>query len=229
MNWITTVIRFNRLHWSLLVKHYVYSEVHNKSTHIEMCDTFGWRSINETRVPRLTIVKQISEYWKRQHKVGKIGSRYVWSTQLGNSTPCGLLTRLGSLRLPLACIDTSRICWAALWFLRRCEKMARWMVAAKGDENVFKSLEYTSNKALFTIRFLEKIHIHLVNLSRVCLDVWNTFPGIELTTSVLDLNRCFRGEQLANRRRAIKFKQSYYYPIHSSFTIWNSPARSTFT
>ena len=62
----------------------------------------------------------------------KSDSRHVGSTKLRNSTPCGLFTRLGSFRLPLVCIDGSRICWATLWFfIRRCEEMARWMVRSK--------------------------------------------------------------------------------------------------
>ena len=40
--------------------------------------------------------------------------RHVRNTQLGSSTPSGLLTRLGSFRLPLVCIDESSTCWAAL-------------------------------------------------------------------------------------------------------------------
>ena len=62
---------------------------------------------------------------------GKTSSGHVGSTQLRSSTPCGLFTRLGSFRLPLVCINGSRTCWAALWSVRRCEKMARWMVRGK--------------------------------------------------------------------------------------------------
>ena len=43
----------------------------------------------------------------------QFGTRWKHSAE-GNSTPCGLLTRLGSFRLPLVCIDGSRTCWAAL-------------------------------------------------------------------------------------------------------------------
>ena len=41
----------------------------------------------------------------RQNQFGTVGS-----TQLGSSIPCDLLTRLGSFRLPLVCINGSRIC-----------------------------------------------------------------------------------------------------------------------
>ena len=88
-----------------------------------------------------SLLKKRSEYQKRQHKVIFLYDnapshtakpiRHVGSTQLGSSIPCGLLTRLGSFRLPLVCIDGSRTCWTALWFVRRCEKMARWMVRGK--------------------------------------------------------------------------------------------------
>ena len=55
----------------------------------------------------------------------KPGLQHVGSTQLRSSTPCGLLTKPDCFRLPLACIDWSRTCRAALWFIRRCEKMIR--------------------------------------------------------------------------------------------------------
>ena len=60
-----------------------------------------------------------------------IGSGHVGNTQLGISTQCDLLTRLGSFRSPLVCIDGSRNCQVTLWFVRRCEKMARRMVRSK--------------------------------------------------------------------------------------------------
>ena len=53
------------------------------------------------------------------------------NTQLGSPTPSSLLTKLDIFRLILVCIDGSRTCWAALWFVRRCEKMSRWMVRSK--------------------------------------------------------------------------------------------------
>ena len=61
----------------------------------------------------------------------KTGLRHVGIIQLGSSTPCGLLTRFGFFWLPLVCIDGSPTCWAALWFVRRCEKIARWMFRGK--------------------------------------------------------------------------------------------------
>ena len=53
-----------------------------------------------------------------------------WKYSAGKFYPMRL-THLGSFRLSLVCIDGSRTCWAALWFVRRCEKMARWMVRGK--------------------------------------------------------------------------------------------------
>jgi len=64
---------------------------------------------------------------------GKTSSGHVGSTQLGSSTPRDLLTRLDSFRLSLVCIDGSRTCWAVLWFVRGCEKMARWIVRGKRE------------------------------------------------------------------------------------------------
>ena len=55
------------------------------------------------------------------------------SIQLGSSIPCCFLTRLGSFKLTLLCIDGSRTCWAAFWFVRRWEKMSRWMVRSKRE------------------------------------------------------------------------------------------------
>ena len=87
-----------------------------------------------------SLLKKRLEYQKRQGHFspwqcsityGKTSLGHVGSTQLGSSTPCGLLIRLGSFRLRLVCIDGSRTCWAALWFIRRCEKMTRWMVRGK--------------------------------------------------------------------------------------------------
>jgi len=61
------------------------------------------------------------EYQKRQHKVillydnapshtAKLVKETIW---LENTFACGLLTRLGSVRLPLICIDGTRTCSAA--------------------------------------------------------------------------------------------------------------------
>ena len=51
-----------------------------------------------------------------------------WDIWLGNTFACSLL---GSVRLPLICIDGTRTCSAVLHFLRRCTKMARWLVWLK--------------------------------------------------------------------------------------------------
>ena len=40
--------------------------------------------------------------------------RHIGNSQLGSSTPCSFLTRLGSFQLPLVCIDGSGTHWAAL-------------------------------------------------------------------------------------------------------------------
>ena len=63
-----------------------------------------------------TLLEKRPEYWRRQHQViffswkcsitySKKSSQHVESIRLRSSTPCGLLTRLGSFRLPLVCID----------------------------------------------------------------------------------------------------------------------------
>ena len=69
--------------------------------------------------------------WQFSIAYGKIGSRNVGGTQLVSFSPCGLFTGLGSFRLPFACIDWSRTCWVAPWFVRRCEKMVRRIVHSK--------------------------------------------------------------------------------------------------
>ena len=61
----------------------------------------------------------------------KTGSQHLGSTHLGSSTTCNLFTKLGSFRLPLIWMDRSRTYRAALWFVRRCKKMARRMVCSK--------------------------------------------------------------------------------------------------
>ena len=54
-----------------------------------------------------------------------------WSVQLRNIFARGLLTRLGSVRLLFICIGGTRTFWPALHFLRKCTKMARWLVCLK--------------------------------------------------------------------------------------------------
>ena len=111
-----------------------------------------WKTVNTKRyqqqltdLNRYLLEKRL-EHGNRQHNVNflhdnapshtrshKTGSRHVESTQLGNSTVCGLLTRLGSFRLPLVCIDGSRTSRPAFWFIWRCEKMARRMGRSKRE------------------------------------------------------------------------------------------------
>ena len=69
--------------------------------------------------------------WSITYRFAKTDSWLIGSTQLGSSTPFNLLIRRDSFRLRLVCTDRSPTCWAAFWFVRRCEKMARWMVHSK--------------------------------------------------------------------------------------------------
>ena len=62
--------------------------------------------------------------WQCSITYDKISLGHVGSTQLGSSTPCGLLIRFGSFRLPLVCIVTYLLS-SALVRTRRCEKMAQ--------------------------------------------------------------------------------------------------------
>ena len=61
-------------------------------------------------------------------------NRFATHWELSTEKLCivSLFTGLGSFRLPFACINGSRACWAALWFVRRCEKMTQWMFRSKG-------------------------------------------------------------------------------------------------
>jgi len=135
------------------------------------------------------------KYQKRQHKVillhnnapshtAKLGNN--WGIWLGNTFVCGLLTRLGSVRLPLICIDGTRTCLAALHFFRRCTKIARWLVwlkrttiflawhpqIVKQMEKIYSYrwailrikyfLSFSCNKRVFSIKkFRFHIYIHI--------------------------------------------------------------------
>ena len=91
------------------------------------------RSLFEkARVPKETTQSHFSS-WPCSITHGKTGSRHVGGIQLESYTSCGLLTRLGSFRLPLVSIDGSYTCWATVWFARRCEKMTQWMVRIKRE------------------------------------------------------------------------------------------------
>ena len=69
-----------------------------------------WEKI---RIPKEATQSHFSS-WQCSITYGKTGSQHAKNTQLGSSTPCDLLTRLGSFWLPLVCIDTLRTCWAAI-------------------------------------------------------------------------------------------------------------------
>ena len=81
------------------------------------------------------------EYQKTQHKVILLYDNAPSHTakpvkeaievQLGNIFARGLLTRFGSVRLLFICIDGTRTFWPALHFLRKCTKMAGWLVCLK--------------------------------------------------------------------------------------------------
>ena len=104
--------------------------------------TNNWPAWKKARIPKESTQSHVSS---RQCYItyGKTGtdSRHVGSTQLRSSTSYGLLTRLGSFRLPLVCIDGKRTCWwAALLFVRRCEKMVQWMVRNKRENFYWRDI-----------------------------------------------------------------------------------------
>jgi len=85
-------------------------------------------------------LKKRPEYQKRQHKVIFLHDNAPSHTAKPVRDTLEALSwevlpheaySLGSFRLSLVCIDGSRTCWAALWFVRRCEKIARWMFCGK--------------------------------------------------------------------------------------------------
>ena len=86
-----------------------------------------WKMV---RIPKEATQNHFSS-WQCSITYGKIGSRHVGSTQLKSYNPRCLLTRLGSFRSPLVCINGLHTCWAAIWFLWRCEEMSRWMFRSK--------------------------------------------------------------------------------------------------
>ena len=100
-------------------------------------------NINNWSIWIVRCLKKWPKYQKRQHKVIFLHDnapshtakpvRDVGSTQLESFTPCGLVIRLGSFRLSLVCIDESRTCWAALWFVDVKKWLDEWF-AAKGED-----------------------------------------------------------------------------------------------
>lgn len=95
--------------------------------------------------------------------------------QLGIPTPPALLTRLGTNRLPLVCINGTSTYRAALHCSRKCEKMGRWLLCGKrrtarfffgevsinckrGGKNVWLAMMITSKNRFVTIFF--KINVN---------------------------------------------------------------------
>ena len=86
------------------------------------------------------LLEKRAEYRRRQHKIIFLRDTVSWHTAKPVRNTLKVLSwkvlvsavYLPSLRLQLICIDESRSCWAALWSVRRCEKVARWMICRKG-------------------------------------------------------------------------------------------------
>ena len=66
---------------------------------------------------------------KRQNR-NRFATR--WKHLSGKFYPLLLSHQARLLLITIVCIDGSRTCLAVFWFVRRCEKMARWMVRSKG-------------------------------------------------------------------------------------------------
>ena len=125
-------------------------------------------------------------------------SRYVASIRLGSSTLCGLLTRLGSFRLPLLCIDESLTCWAALRFARRCEKRIRRMVRSKMGRFLptwySQTMEKVCNKQwgiLWTKHFLSFSRIYRFFWKKLAFYICRpgiTYQFLSRTTNESDLH-----------------------------------------
>ena len=80
---------------------------------------------------------------------------------MGNTFARGLLTRLGPVRLLFMYIDGTRTFWPALRFLRKCTKMAGWLVRLKiATINVY--FVYKNSGFIFT---------YLVNLYTVIISL----------------------------------------------------------
>ena len=78
----------------------------------------------KARLPKEVTQSHFSS-WQCSITYGKTDSRHVRSTQLGISTPIAYSADL----TPSDYLHRwASICWVALWFVRRCEKMAGWMV-----------------------------------------------------------------------------------------------------
>ena len=135
----TSTARPNRFGWETMlcvwwdqrgVVDYIFDYIFEKMVNTKRRRFELFSAWKKVKIPKEKIQSHLLS-WIYSITYEKTGLRHVGSTQLGSFTPCGLLTRLGSFRLSFVCIDVSRTSWAALWIVRRCEKMARWMVHSK--------------------------------------------------------------------------------------------------
>ena len=92
-----------------------------------------------------------------------------WNTPLESFASCGLHTRLSSFRPPLVCFDRSHTCWAALWFVRRCEKNGSMSFAAKGEDFYWHDIFTNCPKSgkMYNKRWSISWIKHLLTFSRI--------------------------------------------------------------
>ena len=136
--------------------------------------------------------KSFFSSWQCSITYGKIGLRHVGNTQLGSFIPCGLLARLGSFRLPLACIDGDiKNCWmnassqmgkifTGVLFIN-CPK--RWRKCITSDEayliHFYHSTKFFFNDYLF-ILFFKILNPQLPSISQLQKSSWPVWLPWEL-------------------------------------------------
>ena len=98
-------------------------------TTIDRFELKNWLARKKATIPKEVTQSHFSS-WRCSITYGKTGSLNLGSTQVASCTPCGLFTRLNSFRLPRLHRWVTHLL-SSLWFVRRYEKIAWWMVRSK--------------------------------------------------------------------------------------------------